>query len=68
MSIDHKELMAQAAAEHRARHNLPLPFGEIGAGDVVAKITAALGFKPCQPCEERRRLLNEALSLGRRKA
>jgi hypothetical protein len=60
---DHKELMRLAAA----RHNLPLPVDEIGAGDVVANVTTALGFKPCESCEERRKRLNAMLSIGRRR-
>lgn len=33
----------------------------IGAGDVVAKVTTALGIKPCSPCQKRREQLNQAL-------
>jgi hypothetical protein len=36
---------------------------EIGAGDIVAKITAGLGIKPCSPCQKRRERLNQALKL-----
>jgi hypothetical protein len=36
---------------------------EIGAGDLVAKVTAALGIKPCTPCQKRREQLNQALKL-----
>lgn len=36
---------------------------EIGAGDVIAGITQALGVTPCTPCEERRRKLNQKLTL-----
>ena len=34
---------------------------EIGSGDVVKAATGAVGIKPCTPCEERRRLMNNAL-------
>jgi len=34
---------------------------EIGAGDVIAKVTAKLGIKPCSPCQKRREQLNQAL-------
>lgn len=34
---------------------------EIGAGDVIAKVTAAIGIKPCTPCQKRREQLNQAL-------
>jgi len=33
----------------------------LGLGDAVAKVTQAVGIKPCSPCEERRRKLNEAV-------
>ncbi len=36
---------------------------EIGAGDVIAKVTTALGIKPCTPCQKRREALNQALKL-----
>jgi hypothetical protein len=36
---------------------------EIGAGDIVAKVTTALGIKPCTPCQKRREQLNQALKL-----
>jgi hypothetical protein len=36
---------------------------EIGAGDIVAKVTAALSIKPCTPCQKRREQLNRALKL-----
>ena len=29
-----------------------------GLGDVVAKVTKAVGIKPCGPCERRRQWLN----------
>ena len=36
---------------------------EIGAGDVVKAATAVVGVKPCTPCEERRKKLNQAVRL-----
>lgn len=33
-----------------------------GAGDVVAKITGALGIKPCAPCKKRQAALNRWFS------
>lgn len=30
-----------------------------GLGDTIAKITKAVGIKPCTPCEERRKRLNQ---------
>jgi hypothetical protein len=35
----------------------------VGAGDVIAGATKAAGIQPCEPCEERRRRLNELLQL-----
>jgi hypothetical protein len=35
-----------------------------GAGDVVARVTSALGIKPCQSCEERRKALNKLMPFG----
>jgi hypothetical protein len=29
-----------------------------GLGDLVAKVTSAVGVKPCSPCEARRRQMN----------
>ena len=34
---------------------------QIGSGDVVAGVTQAIGVKPCPPCEERRRRMNQAV-------
>lgn len=45
---------------------VPLPIKQVGAGDVVKKVTNALGLKTCGPCEERRRRMNQALAFGRR--
>lgn len=33
----------------------------MGAGDVVARATKAVGIKPCTPCERRRQWLNRWL-------
>jgi hypothetical protein len=32
-----------------------------GAGDVVARMTSAVGIEPCAPCEQRRKKLNRWL-------
>ena len=34
---------------------------ETGAGDLIAKVTTALGIKPCSPCQKRREQLNQKL-------
>lgn len=35
--------------------------GYLGAGDVVARLTGALGIEHCTPCEARRAALNARL-------
>ena len=35
-----------------------------GLGDVVATVTTALGVKPCPPCKERQKTLNDAVPFG----
>jgi hypothetical protein len=40
---------------------LPLIQNPTGLGDVIAAATKAVGIKPCTPCQERARRLNEAL-------
>lgn len=32
-----------------------------GSGDVVQGITQAMGIQPCEPCEERKRRMNQAV-------
>lgn len=42
---------------------LPVPFlrRDVRAGDAVAAITQATGIRPCSPCEQRKRALNQRL-------
>lgn len=37
-----------------------------GAGDMVARMTKAVGIQPCAPCEKRRQKLNRLLPFRRR--
>jgi hypothetical protein len=47
---------------------IPVPLKQqVGAGDVVKKITSALGIPTCGPCEARRRRLNQLVAFGRRR-
>ena len=47
---------------------VPLPVEvPVGAGDVVKRVTEALGIRTGSKCEERRRRMNRALSFGRRR-
>ena len=43
------------------RHN-------VGLGDVIKRMTQAIGVKPCPPCEKRAAMLNRLVQLrGRRR-
>lgn len=54
---------SQQYVEVPDRLRIPFLNQEIGAGDVIAGITQALGVTPCTPCEERRKRLNQRLTL-----
>lgn len=59
----------EAPQEPRPKVVLPVPLSEpVGAGDVVRKVTDALGIRHCSKCEQRRRRLNRAFGFGRRKS
>jgi hypothetical protein len=45
------------------RVRVPFLRRELGAGDVIAGVTRAAGIQPCEPCEERRRKLNQLFQL-----
>ena len=55
------------ADDARARHRVRLPrfvsSTPIGLGDVVKRVTTAVGVKPCGPCEQRAARMNEWLRL-----
>lgn len=53
--------LADALAQSNVHVPLPGLAQPIGAGDVVARVTQALGIPTCSPCEQRRRWLNEHL-------
>lgn len=42
---------------------IPVPFlnNAAGAGDLVARMTAAIGMPHCIPCQERQALMNQLL-------
>lgn len=54
---------SQQYVEVPDRVRVPFLKQEIGAGDVIAGITQALGVPSCTPCEERRKKLNQKLTL-----
>jgi hypothetical protein len=59
---------AQEPQRARPKVIVPLPVkGQIGAGDVVKKVTEALGIRTCSKCEQRRRRMNRAIAFGRRR-
>lgn len=45
---------------------IPLPGlrREVGLGQLVKRVTTAMGAKPCGPCAERARRLDQRLVLG----
>lgn len=49
---------ADAFVRGHLEHRSAAP-GHLGAGDVVARMTKAVGIEPCTPCEARRQWLNE---------
>lgn len=61
-----RELTSQEAASAREEFPFPLPeFGDgaphsrrVGLGDLVAVVTSLLGFRECEGCGQRRRVLN----------
>lgn len=56
----------QPATPFRLRVPVGLQDGQqIGAGDLLKRVTAALGVQPCQPCEARAEALNRLLTLYR---
>lgn len=50
-----REQMLQIA---EAKQELRKPEPSKGLGDTIAKVTKAVGIKPCGPCERRRQWLN----------
>jgi hypothetical protein len=58
------QLKAEAPA-HRVRLPGFLVEEEIGLGDVIKRVTYAMGIKPCQGCEERAAALNRWMHFTR---
>ena len=42
---------------------VPFLHHAVGAGDAVRAATQAMGIQPCTPCEERRKRMNQRLTL-----
>jgi peroxiredoxin len=55
-------------AQTRERHRIKLPGfivrGEIGLGDVIKRVTSAIGIKPCVGCERRAAFLNRWMAFS----
>ncbi|EMF55577.1 MULTISPECIES: hypothetical protein [Streptomyces] len=52
----------------RSRHRVRIPGfaredGDIGLGDAVARVTAAVGVRPCGGCERRAAALNRWMTI-----
>lgn len=47
---------------------IPIPgMQQVGLGDVIARMTKALGIRQCEPCKRRQAWLNARVQLGRRR-
>jgi hypothetical protein len=53
------------ASDDKNKASTPTPVR--GLGDVVAKVTSAVGIKPCGPCKRRQEALNKLLPLKEKK-
>lgn len=53
----------------RSKVNIRIPGLKkgVGAGDMVAKATKAVGIEPCDECEKRRQWMNRMLRLSGKK-
>lgn len=47
---------------------IPQPQRSRGLGDTIAKMTAAVGIKPCGGCKKRQKILNKLVPYGPPKA
>lgn len=62
MDLKTRERMQQLVEDHQDRTpaTASAPPEKIrGLGDAVARVTKAVGIKPCGPCERRREWLNK---------
>lgn len=58
MDLKTRQRMEQLV-EEKAPSTSTTPERIRGAGDLVAKVTKAVGIKPCAPCQKRRQWLNK---------
>jgi hypothetical protein len=64
-SDDKKSGSAEQAPSHRVRMPGFLLEEELGLGDVVGKVTYAMGIKACSGCERRAEMLNHWMRFSR---
>jgi hypothetical protein len=60
---------ATPPAASTAGIGVPLPFGPrqaVGLGDVVKRVTSAVGIRPCSGCQRRAEALNRLVTFGGR--
>lgn len=57
----YEEIQIVQTPEGPRQIRVPFLRRPLGAGDAVANVTKAFGVKPCTPCEQRRRWLNQRL-------
>lgn len=55
-------LQELTAARQPFQIRLPFLRQQIGAGDVAAGITQAIGIQPCEPCKQRQERMNQAVA------
>jgi hypothetical protein len=72
MSSDDRDRRAEAAqlgSPARRRVRLPrfVATEPVGLGDVVKRVTTAVGIKPCGACQERAARLNQWVQFGPRR-
>lgn len=60
--------MLKKALPRRLRIPLPVTIKQpLGLGDVVKRVTSAVGIKPCGGCRRRAEILNQAVTFTGRK-
>jgi hypothetical protein len=64
-----QQLEATPDRQERPTHQVRLPGflieEEVGLGDVIKKVTYAMGIKPCGGCEKRAAALNRWMTFSR---
>jgi hypothetical protein len=66
-SVEHSRIPDDMTPKHRARLPRFVSSEPVGLGDVVKKVTTAVGIRPCGACEERAARMNQWLRLEPRR-